>query len=84
VVLVVGPRQAGKTTLSRLVADRRGARFLSLDDAATLAAASADPAGFIAALDGSVVLRRIGLQTKMARAAAHDRIARRRRLAFSA
>ena len=59
VVLVVGPRQAGKTTLCRLVADRRGARFLSLDDAATLAAASADPAGFIAALDGSVVLDEI-------------------------
>ena len=32
VVLVVGPRQAGKTTLCRLVADRRGARLLSLDD----------------------------------------------------
>jgi predicted AAA+ superfamily ATPase len=59
VVLVVGPRQAGKTTLCRLVADRRGARFLSLDDAATLAAASADPAGFIAALDGPVVLDEI-------------------------
>jgi hypothetical protein len=56
VVLVVGPRQAGKTTLCRLVAERRGARLLSLDDAATLAAAAADPAGFIAALDGPAVL----------------------------
>jgi hypothetical protein len=56
VVLVVGPRQAGKTTLCRLVADRRGARFLSLDDAATLAAATTDPAGFVAALEGAVVL----------------------------
>jgi hypothetical protein len=45
VVLVVGLRQVGKTTLCRLVADRRGARLLSLDDAATLAAAGADPAG---------------------------------------
>ncbi|MBI4541940.1 MAG: ATP-binding protein [Gemmatimonadetes bacterium] len=59
VVLVVGPRQAGKTTLCCLVAERRGARVLSLDDAATLAAASADPAGFIAALDGPVVLDEI-------------------------
>jgi predicted AAA+ superfamily ATPase len=59
VVLVIGPRQAGKTTLCRLVADRRGARLLSLDDAATLAAANADPAGFIAALDGPVVLDEI-------------------------
>src|SRR3990172_7168761 len=56
VVLVIGPRQAGKTTLCRLVADRRGARLLSLDDAVTLAAASGDPAGFIAALDEPVVI----------------------------
>ena len=59
VVLLVGPRQSGKTTLCRLVADRRGARLLSLDDAATLAAAGADPAGFIGALDGPVVLDEI-------------------------
>ena len=59
VVLVVGPRQAGKTTLCQLVADRRGARLLSLDDAATLAAAGADPAGFIAGLGGPVVLDEI-------------------------
>jgi predicted AAA+ superfamily ATPase len=55
----VGPRQAGKTTLCRLVAGRRGARLLSLDDAATLAAASRDPAGFIAGLDTPVVLDEI-------------------------
>lgn len=59
VVLVVGPRQAGKTTLCRLVAERRGARLLSLDEAATLAAASADPAGFVAALEAPVVLDEI-------------------------
>jgi hypothetical protein len=58
-VLVVGPRQAGKTTLCRLVAGQRGARLLSLDDAATAAAASADPAGFIAGLDRPVVLDEI-------------------------
>lgn len=59
VVLVVGPRQAGKTTLCRLVAERRGARFSSFDDAATLAAARADPAGFIAAIETPVVLDEI-------------------------
>ena len=59
VVLVVGPRQAGKTTLCRLVAERRRARVLSFDDAATLAAASGDPAGFVGALDGPVVLDEI-------------------------
>jgi uncharacterized protein len=59
VVLVIGPRQAGKTTLCQLVGDRRGARLLSLDDAATLAAASSDPTEFIAAIDGPVVLDEI-------------------------
>jgi predicted AAA+ superfamily ATPase len=56
VVLVVGPRQSGKTTLCRIVAEGRAARFLSLDDAATLAAASADPAGFIAAQEGPILI----------------------------
>ncbi|HSC28014.1 MAG TPA: ATP-binding protein [Vicinamibacterales bacterium] len=59
VVLLVGPRQVGKTTLCRLLADRQGGRLLSLDDAATLAAASGDPAGFITALDGPVVIDEI-------------------------
>src|SRR5712691_1984181 len=59
VVLVVGPRQAGKTTLCRLVSQRRGARLLSLDDAATLAAATTDPTGFIAAIDGPIMLDEI-------------------------
>lgn len=59
VVLVIGPRQAGKTTLCRLVAERSEARLFSFDDAATLAAASADPAGFIAAQEGPVVLDEI-------------------------
>lgn len=59
VVLLVGPRQAGKTTLCRLVGEHRGARLLSLDDAATLAAAIADPGGFIAAQDGPVVVDEI-------------------------
>lgn len=59
VVLLVGPRQAGKTTLCRLVAERRGARVLSLDDAATLSAAMADPAGFVGALDGPSVIDEI-------------------------
>ena len=59
VVLVVGPRQAGKTTLCGQVAEKTGARLLSFDDAATLASATADPAGFIAALEGPVVLDEI-------------------------
>lgn len=54
VVLVVGPRQAGKTTLARLYAssDRP---YLTLDDPATLAAAQSDPAGFVRGLKRAVI-----------------------------
>jgi len=57
VVLLNGARQTGKTTLVRWLSERgRRARYLTLDDAATLAAAHVDPTGFIAGLDGPVVL----------------------------
>lgn len=57
VVLVNGARQTGKTTLVRWLAEEdHRARYLTLDDAATLAAASADPAGFIARFEGPIVL----------------------------
>ncbi len=47
VVVVTGPRQAGKTTLVRHVLDGAGT-FARLDRAATLQAALADPDGFAA------------------------------------
>lgn len=54
VVLIVGPRQAGKTTLIRQFAS--AARpYLTLDDLGTLADARADPAGFIRQLLGAVI-----------------------------
>jgi predicted AAA+ superfamily ATPase len=59
VVLVVGPRQSGKTTLCGVVGRKRGARFLSLDDAATSASARTDPAGFVASLEGPTILDEI-------------------------
>lgn len=50
VVIVIGPRQCGKTTLVRdLVADRR--KFFTLDDDTVLAAARADPTGLVRGLD---------------------------------
>jgi len=54
VVLLVGPRQAGKTTLARLYAtsDRP---YLTLDDPATLAAARSDPTGFVRGLKQAVI-----------------------------
>ena len=53
VVLVNGARQVGKTTLVRTIANRR---YVNLDDATVLAAAQSDPAGFLAGLEGPVVL----------------------------
>jgi hypothetical protein len=56
VVLLNGARQTGKTTLARAIATRTGATYFTLDDAATLALAAGDPAGFIRNLPGPVVL----------------------------
>ena len=54
VVVVAGPRQAGKSTLAaHVVAARRGT-WLSLDDAASLDAARTDPVGFVAGRTGLV------------------------------
>jgi predicted AAA+ superfamily ATPase len=54
VVLVVGPRQAGKTTLVRqFVSDERP--YLSLDDIATYVRAKSDPVAFIRGLDCVVI-----------------------------
>ena len=52
VVLVNGPRQAGKTTLVRHLAEAEGPprEYLTLDDAGVLTAARRDPTGFVAGL----------------------------------
>ena len=57
VTLLVGARQTGKSTLVQsLAGGRHPAEYLTFDDAAVLAAASTDPAGFVAGLRGPVVL----------------------------
>lgn len=47
VVVLHGPRQAGKTTLMRQVAELRGGEFRTLDREITRSAAIDDPTGFV-------------------------------------
>jgi len=50
VVLIVGPRRAGKTTLVRKMGEA-GRTYLTLDDPTVIAAARSDPVGFVRGLD---------------------------------
>jgi predicted AAA+ superfamily ATPase len=54
VVLLAGPRQAGKTTLVRQMSGA-GMRYLTLDDELTLMSARDDPVGMIRSLDRAVI-----------------------------
>lgn len=54
VVLIVGPRRAGKTTLARKMAEE-GRTYITLDDRTVLDAALSDPNGFIRGLDRAIV-----------------------------
>jgi len=54
VVLLSGPRQAGKTTLVRQFSGEHR-KFITLDDEATLLSAREDPVGFIRNLDCVVI-----------------------------
>jgi len=51
VVVVVGPRQCGKSTLVQQFMDGRDGSYVSLDDPARRAAANADPVGFLEGVD---------------------------------
>ena len=59
VVLVHGPRQCGKTTLTTRVGDRLGFEYFTLDEDPVRAAARSDPAGFVAELPERVVIDEI-------------------------
>ena len=55
VVLLAGPRQAGKTTLVKQIAERQGLRYLTMDDELALLSAKEDPTGFIRSIDCVVI-----------------------------
>jgi uncharacterized protein len=52
-VLINGPRQSGKTTLAKQC--QTGLPYLTLDDATRLAAARADPQGFVRGIDRAII-----------------------------
>ncbi len=57
VVLLLGARQTGKSTLARHVAAGGfAARTVTLDDASVLGAANQDPIGFVASLERPIVI----------------------------
>ena len=55
VVLLAGPRQAGKTTLVRQVAAAKGLRYLTLDDDLVLMSAREDPVGIMRDIDRAII-----------------------------
>ena len=56
IVYLTGPRQAGKTTLVRDIAKKRGLTYISFDDATVMASAKSDPVGFIEMLGNKRVV----------------------------
>jgi len=60
VVMLNGARQTGKSTLAKsLISENHMGRYVTLDDATSLAAAKHDPAGFISGLGESTVIDEI-------------------------
>lgn len=55
-MLIQGPRQCGKTTLAQQVGSERDYAYFTFDDAVVLAAATADPVGFVADLPERSIL----------------------------
>ena len=55
IVAIVGPRQSGKTTLARRIADDDGRTFVTLDDEQSRRFAREDPVGFVRGLQRAVI-----------------------------
>lgn len=56
ITLLIGPRQSGKTTLMREIAEQLKMHYLTLDSLKQLLAAQEDPEGFVKALPTPVII----------------------------
>lgn len=56
VLLLIGPRQAGKTTLTQMLGNEIGMSYTSMDDIAALAVVQFDPIGYIKELVKPVII----------------------------
>lgn len=56
VVLLIGPRQSGKTTLMKDLVNELGMHYLTFDTLKQLASAQEDPEGFVAGLETPIIL----------------------------
>lgn len=87
-VLIHGPRQSGKTTLTQRVGEERDYAYVTFDDANILAAATEDPIGFVDRLPNRVILDEVqrvpDLFTALKREVDRDRLAGRFLLTGSA
>lgn len=56
IVYLTGPRQSGKTTLAKKIADQLGMKYVTLDDQSILATINNDPHGYIRSLAGQKII----------------------------
>ncbi|RLB95209.1 MAG: ATP-binding protein [Deltaproteobacteria bacterium] len=68
IVYLIGPRQAGKSTLAMSIARETGLAYYTLDDTALLLAARTDPQGLLGALSTPMVLDEFQLAPELIRA----------------
>ncbi len=68
VVLLTGARQTGKSTLAKWIAEKKNMQYISMDDFTILEAAGKDPTGFLAGLDGNVIIDEVQRAPKLLQA----------------
>jgi uncharacterized protein len=66
VVLLIGARQVGKTTLMKTVGEELGMNYVTLDTLSQLAAAQEDPEGFINGITKPVIIDEVQRHTQLA------------------